>query len=139
MHAAEQYPCPVPTCERAKRAFPREYNMADHIQRVHKDIDAATFLKKGRRSRKISHSGPSSRIKDEDSNFNPRPNRRSRIGKRYNAEKNYKDQLEKIALIFEGLKGGMGMYDNQKLIRQAIGQLKDLEQFSEQVIRLEND
>src|ERR1700759_4211602 len=60
MHQAEQYFCPVATCERASRPFPREYNMCDHINRVHKDLNASAYMKKtSRRSKKSKTSGSS--------------------------------------------------------------------------------
>ena len=62
MHQAEQYFCPVPTCERATRPFPREYNMCDHINRVHKELDANTFMKKTSRRSKKSKTGGSSGV-----------------------------------------------------------------------------
>jgi hypothetical protein len=52
MHQATQYFCPDPGCERASRGFAREYNMADHIARVHKELDANQYLKKTKRSKK---------------------------------------------------------------------------------------
>ncbi|KAF2670510.1 hypothetical protein BT63DRAFT_239890 [Microthyrium microscopicum] len=59
MHAACQFFCPVPTCERHNRGFPREYNMGDHIQRVHRELDVTQFLKKSKRVRKSSTSNVS--------------------------------------------------------------------------------
>ena len=52
MHQAMQYFCPDRNCERASRGFAREYNMADHIARVHKELDPGHFLKKTKRSKK---------------------------------------------------------------------------------------
>jgi hypothetical protein len=147
LHAAEQYRCPVLTCERNKRPFPREYNMADHIQRVHKTIDAATYLKKGRRSRKVSHSGPSGGVgnkfkMEEDGACTPvagRGVRKQRGVRRRDAEKMYNEQLSQVVAVFESLKGGMEMVSNRRLISKVIDQLNGLEEFCDQVIRLEND
>jgi hypothetical protein len=52
MHQATQYFCPDPGCERASRGFAREYNMADHIARVHKELEPSQFLKKTKRTKK---------------------------------------------------------------------------------------
>jgi len=59
MHAAHQFFCPVSSCERHNRGFPREYNMGDHIQRVHRELDVNDYLKKNKRARKHSTSSAS--------------------------------------------------------------------------------
>jgi hypothetical protein len=62
MHQAMQYYCPDHACERATRGFAREYNMADHIARVHKELDASQFLKKSKRTKKGSSSSAGSTV-----------------------------------------------------------------------------
>jgi hypothetical protein len=59
MHEASVYKCPISSCERHTRSFPREYNMWDHIQRVHKDVDMTPYLKKSKRAKR-SHAGSAS-------------------------------------------------------------------------------
>jgi hypothetical protein len=61
MHEASVFRCPVTSCDRNTRTFPREYNMLDHIQRVHKDVDIASLQKKSRRSKRHSSSSASTR------------------------------------------------------------------------------
>jgi hypothetical protein len=65
MHEASVYKCPLTSCERHNRTFPREYNMLDHIQRVHKDVEIAPLVRQSKRAKKnhgtISHNSPSSK------------------------------------------------------------------------------
>jgi hypothetical protein len=52
---AEKFYCPVANCERTSRPFPREYNMYDHIARVHKVLNPESFMNKTRRPRTARH------------------------------------------------------------------------------------
>jgi len=51
----------------------------------------------------------------------------------------YHEQLGQVAAMFEGLKDGLEMVANRKLISKVIDQLNGLDEFCDQVIRLEND
>ena len=46
MYQPTQYFYPDLACERAQRPFAREYNMADHIARVHKELDPNLFIRR---------------------------------------------------------------------------------------------
>jgi hypothetical protein len=108
MHAAHQFFCPVPSCERHNRGFPREYNMGDHIQRVHRDLDVNDFLKKNKRARKHSvssaslstvSSGRSSTVVNGASGVRKSSGSRMR---REKLEKQYRHSREQIGqLIFK--------------------------------------
>jgi hypothetical protein len=38
LHTSTVHLCPVPGCKRGTRGFPREYNLRDHLKRVHKSV-----------------------------------------------------------------------------------------------------
>lgn len=103
MHAASQFFCPVPTCDRHARGFPREYNMGDHITRVHRDLDVTNFLKKTKRTRKIStSSGSAATVSASRSNSATGAGIRkqsSSKARKDRLEKQYKNSKENIVKV----------------------------------------
>ena len=142
MHQAEQYFCPVPTCERANRPFPREYNMCDHINRVHKDLDANTFMKKSSRRSKKSKSSSTSGVATPvnvkiDTGYTPRKSS-SRPSKRDKYEKKYSDALRDSRDILAGLDNP---YENgnKKHFKKIKDTLEKLEEAYYNLLDIDND
>lgn len=96
MHEASVFFCPVESCNRHTRAFPREYNLGDHIARVHKELDVTAHLKKTKRSAKKNTVAANVSKAIPVAGFGSR--RQSNIkSKRETSEKRYKALRGKIA------------------------------------------
>jgi hypothetical protein len=142
MHQAEQYFCPVSTCERASRPFPREYNMCDHINRVHKDLDATTFMKKvSKRSKKSKTSGSSGvatpvNIK-LDTMSTPRKVSSGR-SRREKYERKYSDYLRDSRDLLDSLHDA---YDsgNKRQIKKLKDTLEKLDAAYQNLLDMDND
>jgi hypothetical protein len=147
MHQAEQFFCPVSTCERASRAFPREYNMCDHINRVHKEIDVSNFMKKTRKAKKPKSSSRSGSMATPVS---------VRViagtaSKRSGSGRTKRDRLEKMERSYEKTlamndqlwaeisKGDRRDYQTKENIRKLRDNLMKLEDTLQALNNLEND
>jgi hypothetical protein len=89
MHQALHYFCPVETCDRHNRGFPREYNRADHISRVHRELDPKAYTKCAKRtSKKTGSSSSINAVKPTGVRKSSSPKtRRERLEKQYRASR----------------------------------------------------
>jgi len=94
MHQATQFFCPQVDCDRHTRGFAREYNMADHINRVHKELDSNEYLKKSKRSRRSVSSGTSGSVTGFDKNSSRKA--AAKILRREKLEKQYQSSQAKV-------------------------------------------
>lgn len=83
MHAANMFYCPVETCDRHTRPFPREYNMGDHITRVHRDLDAKAYIKNTKRVSVTSKKSSGSKSKQNGAVRKSAKNKREKLEKQY--------------------------------------------------------
>jgi hypothetical protein len=136
MHEASVYKCPVSTCERHARTFPREYNMLDHIQRVHKDIDLAPYLKKSKRSKKYHGSGNGNTSSRQSISGSTGTSRKlttsSRSSKPQRMEKRFRECQEKIKHIASRV-GDMSAMSSD------IADMKELQTELDTLIQLSRD
>lgn len=121
MHSANQYYCPVATCERSQRPFPREYNMGDHISRVHRELDASDYLKKSKRPRKPSAGATGNPVVNAMG-----VKKGGARGRREKLERQYRNSRENIGKVY-GKMMEQNSLDMQKYIVQMRTELMRLE------------
>lgn len=150
MHQAEQFYCPVSTCERSTRAFPREYNMCDHITRVHKEVDVGHFMKRSRKSSSAASTKKSS--KSGRVGATPVSVRVvESVSKRGSTGRSKRDRVEKMErsydkslalskqLMGEIFQGDRSDYKTKEQIRKLRESLAKLEDTLQALNNLEND
>jgi hypothetical protein len=150
LHAAHPFFCPVDSCERRTRGFPREYNMGDHISRVHKELDVNAYLKKSKRASKkasaaaaaaaaasnaVSSSTVATTTKARSSS-SAAGVRKSSIAsasrtRRERLERQYKSSREAIGKLMFKLPEQPGSQGNDKCVQQLKSEIIKLEEVME--------
>jgi hypothetical protein len=149
LHAAHPFFCPVDSCERRTRGFPREYNMGDHISRVHKELDVNVYLKKSKRASKkasaaaaaaaagaATSSSTAATATKPRSSSNAAGVRKSSIAsasrtRRERLERQYKSSREAIGKLMFKLPEQPGSQGNDKCVQQLKSEIIKLEEVME--------
>jgi hypothetical protein len=139
LHAAHPFFCPVDQCERHTRGFPREYNMGDHISRVHKELDVNIYLKKSKRTSKKGSATVSTIVSTTStaakarSSSSPAGVRKSSVAsatktRRERLERQYKTSREAIGKLMFKLPEQPGSQGNDKYVQQLKTEIFKLEE-----------